>query len=205
MKVLLVDAFDSFVYMIAQYYEKLGATTRVVRVNENPMESYYNWEPDVLVLGPGPGTPTEHGYLDILSKIKDTQVVFGVCLGYQAIGEFFGWKLVHAPTIEHGKKSQIEHDSLGVFSGIASPINVVRYHSLAIENTDEVNDLVVCASTNCIDNEKVIMGIRHVTRPIEGVQFHPESIGTEFGFQMIQNSLNNRLIKRDYSHSIETV
>ncbi|MCK6258780.1 aminodeoxychorismate/anthranilate synthase component II [Fictibacillus sp. KIGAM418] len=190
MKVLLVDAFDSFVYVIAHYYEKLGATTRVVRVNEDPLESYYNWEPDVLVLGPGPGTPSDHGYLDILSKVKDSQVVFGVCLGYQAIGEFFGWELVHAPTIEHGKKSRIIHDSKGVFSGIPSPINVVRYHSLAIENTYNVDDLVVCASTTCIDNKEVVMGIRHKTRPIEGVQFHPESIGTDFGFELIANSLN---------------
>jgi anthranilate synthase component II len=191
MKVLLVDAFDSFVYVIAHYYEKLGATTRVVRVNEDPLESYYNWEPDVLVLGPGPGTPSDHGYLDILSKVKDSQVIFGVCLGYQAIGEFFGWELVHAPTIEHGKKSQIIHDSKGVFSGIPSPINVVRYHSLAIENTYNLDGLVVSASTTCIENKEVIMGIRHKTRPIEGVQFHPESIGTEFGLQMIQNSLKN--------------
>ncbi|MCY9165976.1 aminodeoxychorismate/anthranilate synthase component II [Bacillus atrophaeus] len=206
MKVLLVDAFDSFVFVIAHYYEKLGATTRIVRVNEDPMESYYNWEPDVLVLGPGPGTPKEHKYIDILSKVKDSQVVFGVCLGYQAIGEFFGWELVYAPTIEHGKKSQIAHDSKGIFSGIPSPINVVRYHSLAIENTNNVNDLVVSASTNCKDNKEVIMGIRHKTRPIEGVQFHPESIGTEFGFQMILNSLNNKaLILKNISHGIEAL
>ena len=191
MKVLLVDAFDSFVFVIAHYYEKLGATTRVVRTSENPMEVYYNWEPDVLVLGPGPGTPKQHGYLNILSKIKDEQIVFGVCLGYQAIGEFFGWKLVYAPTIEHGKQSKIRHDSKGIFSGIPSPINVVRYHSLAIENSNELNDLIVCASTTNEDNENVIMGIRHKTRPIEGVQFHPESIGTDFGLQMINNSLSN--------------
>lgn len=192
MKVLLIDAFDSFVFVIAQYYEKLGATTKVIRVNENPLEVYHNWEPDVLVLGPGPGTPQEHGYLDILSKVKDSQVVFGVCLGYQAIGEFFGWELVYAPTIEHGKQSLIKHDSKGVFAGIPSPINIVRYHSLAIENNRNTNDLVVCASTDCIDSNEVIMGIRHKTRPIEGVQFHPESIGTEFGMQIIHNSLNRK-------------
>ncbi|WP_150879765.1 aminodeoxychorismate/anthranilate synthase component II [Staphylococcus aureus] len=193
MKVLLVDAFDSFVYMIAQYYEKVGAITKVVRVNEKPLEVYYEWNPDILVLGPGPGTPKEHGYLDILNQIKDNQIVFGVCLGYQAIGEFFGWTLVHAPTIEHGKKDYVLHDSKGIFSNLVSPTTVVRYHSLVIENTNGTNDLVVSAYSNFLENKKVIMGVRHKTRPIEGIQFHPESIGTEFGIEMIKNSLKSSI------------
>ncbi|SFU55592.1 anthranilate synthase component 2 [Clostridium sp. DSM 8431] len=186
MKVLLIDAFDSFVFVIAQYYQKTGAETKVIRVNENPLKVYKEWNPDLIVLGPGPGRPKEHGYLDIIEKVGEKQAIFGVCLGYQAIGEYFGWKLVNAPTVEHGKKSKIKHDSKGIFSNIVSPINVVRYHSLAIINEDKNNELITSAIS---ESDGVIMAVRHKTRPIEGVQFHPESVGTEYGMQIIRNSL----------------
>ncbi|MBR3772634.1 MAG: aminodeoxychorismate/anthranilate synthase component II [Clostridium sp.] len=186
MKVLLVDAFDSFVFVIAQYYEKLGGEARVVRVNENPLELYREWKPDLLVLGPGPGTPTEHGYLKILEEISENQAVFGVCLGLQAIGEYFGWKLVNAPAVKHGKKSIIDHDGKGIFLGIKSKVSVVRYHSLAITNLGSSRDLIITAKS---EEDNVVMGIRHKNRPIEAVQFHPESVGTEYGLDMIKNSL----------------
>lgn len=186
MRVLLIDAFDSFVYVIAKYYEMVGAETKVVRVNEDPIKHYKQWKPDLLVLGPGPGTPEEHCYPDILRAADENQAIFGVCLGLQAIGEFFGWKLINAPTVQHGKMAKVQHDGKGIFSNIPSPVNVVRYHSLAITDYNSGNQLI---TSGVSEEDNVVMSIRHTTRPIEGVQFHPESIGTEYGITMIQNSL----------------
>lgn len=192
MKVLLIDAFDSFVYMINNYYEKIGCNTLVIRVNENLMKVYADYKPDLVVLGPGPGTPASKGYLNFLRKLPSSQAVFGICLGHQAIGEYFGCILKKLSVPYHGKFSMIVNDGKGVFSGINSEITVVRYHSLIIECSDNnSDDLVVSAKVKGTD---VVMGIRHKTRPIEGVQFHPESIGTENGIQIIKNSLN--LIRR---------
>jgi len=187
MRVLLIDAFDSFVFNLEQYYAKVGAKTKVVRVNDNPMVHYRQWNPDLLVLGPGPGTPKEHGYINILHSVDEAQPILGVCLGQQAIGEYFGWKLVSAPTVEHGKKARVKHDGQGVFTGVPSPVAVIRYHSLAITDINKKNELIVTAFS---EKDHVIMGIRHCARPIEGVQFHPESIGTEYGVEMIRNSLS---------------
>lgn len=186
MRVLLIDAFDSFVYVLAQYYEMVGAQTKVVRVNDDPISQYQRWKPQLLVLGPGPGTPQEHGYPEIIYAAGEHQAIFGVCLGHQAIGEFFGWKLLHAPTIMHGKKSQIRHDGQGIFCHVPLPVSVVRYHSLAIADPGTRTELVTSAIA---EEDSVVMAVRHRTRPIEGVQFHPESIGTEHGITMIRNSL----------------
>ena len=193
MKVLLVDAFDSFVHVIAHYYSSLGVDTKVVRVAEEPIARYEEWKPDLLVLGPGPGTPKDHGYFDILRKIRPDQPVFGVCLGHQAIGEFFGWKLINAPKVQHGKFSNIEHDGTGVFCVVPAPLKVVRYHSLVLEMR-ECSNLYVSAFD---EEEGNIMGLRHVNRPIESVQFHPESVGTNFGLKIIRNSLN--LVSEEHS------
>lgn len=193
MRVLLIDAFDSFVYVLAQYYEMVGAQTKVVRVNDDPISQYQRWKPQLLVLGPGPGTPKEHGYPEIICAAGEHQAIFGVCLGHQAIGEFFGWKLIHAPTIERGKKSKLRHDGQGIFCHVPSSVSVVRYHSLAIADHGTRNELVTSAIA---EEDSVVMAVRHRTRPIEGVQFHPESIGTEHGITMIRNSLalsNHRL------------
>ncbi|MBJ7223907.1 MULTISPECIES: anthranilate synthase component II [unclassified Brenneria] len=187
MKVLLVDAFDSFVFVIEQYYLMVGAKTKVIRVNNDPISYYEQWKPDLLVLGPGPGTPQEHGYLDILLRVKKQQAIFGVCLGHQAIGEFFGGELFHAPTVEHGKYARVQHDGQGVFRNIPTPINVVRYHSLAITNFAMVRDLLPTAYS---EEDNVNMAVRHRTRPIESVQFHPESIGTDHGLRIVENSLS---------------
>ncbi|SEH77149.1 anthranilate synthase component 2 [Halobacillus karajensis] len=186
MRVLLIDAFDSFVFVIAQYYEKLGAQTKVVRVNDEPIGQYQQWQPHLLVLGPGPGTPEEHGYPEIIRTAGDKQAIFGVCLGHQAIGEFFGWQLNNALTIEHGKKAQVQHDGKGIFHNVPSSFSVVRYHSLTLTDPGDETDLINTATT---EEDWVVMGVRHKTRPIEGVQFHPESIGTEHGIAIVRNSL----------------
>jgi anthranilate synthase component 2 len=186
MRVLLIDAFDSFVFNIAQYYEKFGVITQIVRVDDDPIGRYHAWRPQLLVLGPGPGMPQEHGYLDIISALDKNQALFGVCLGHQAIGEFFGWKLMHAPTVEHGKKALIQHDKQGIFLDVPLPASVIRYHSLAISNVDTRKELITTAFT---EKDNVTMAVRHRMRPIESVQFHPESIGTENGIKMICNSL----------------
>lgn len=190
MKVLLIDAFDSFVYTIEQYYKDIGCHTKVVRVSENPIMEYKNWQPDLLVLGPGPGSPYEHGYNKIIENISNEQAVFGVCLGLQAIGEYFNFKIKMAPSIEHGKYSEIFHDKKGIFLDIDIPVKVVRYHSLTIKNNENSDDIIITA---CEKDHNLIMGLRHKTRPIEAVQFHPESIGTENGYTMIENSL--KLVK----------
>jgi len=186
MKVLVIDAFDSFVFMIAHYYKATGAETRTIRVNENPIGVLKNWKPDLLVLGPGPGTPMEHGYPQILEAAHADQAIFGVCLGHQAIGQHYGWELKSAPKVQHGTQDQAHHDTKGIFHKILSPVCVVRYHSLIIEPRDSDSDLVATAVS---ENDQVVMGVRHRYRPIEGVQFHPESIGTKAGMHIIINSL----------------
>lgn len=188
MKVLIIDAKDSFVYTIEQYYKILGAITRVVRVNQQPLKECYEWNPDLLVLGPGPGTPEENGYIKLLANIPQNLPVFGICLGHQAIGQFFGYELKKAPEIKHGKKSLILHDGLGVFQNINSPIDAIRYHSLVLVNNRKSDELLISAIS---EDDGLIMGIRHKYRRMEGVQFHPESIGTQNGMEIIANSLNN--------------
>ncbi|OTA14358.1 anthranilate synthase component II [Xenorhabdus vietnamensis] len=198
MKVLLVDAFDSFVFVIEHYYSSIvGIQTKVVRVNDDPIGQYQQWKPQLLVLGPGPGTPQEHGYLEIMRAVSEEQAIFGVCLGHQAIGEYFGWKLIRAPTVEHGKYSQVQHDGKGIFHDIPSPVTVVRYHSLTITNSSGTEDELV--ATAYTKERSVNMAARHRIRPIESVQFHPESIGTEYGLRMIQNSLT--LVNREVMQS----
>ncbi|MGY4817269.1 aminodeoxychorismate/anthranilate synthase component II [Pseudomonas chlororaphis subsp. piscium] len=185
MRVMLIDAFDSFVHVIEQYYSAAGAETRVVRVNDDPIAQYRQWQPQLLVLGPGPGTPEDHGYPQIIRAMDERQAIFGVCLGHQALGEHFGWKLTRAPTAEHGKYAQVHHDGQGIFQDVPSAVTVVRYHSLAITDPGTTTSLM---ATACSD-DGVNMAARHRTRPIESVQFHPESIGTDYGIQMIRNSL----------------
>lgn len=186
MKVLLLDAFDSFIYTIEQYYKDIGCNTRVIRVSDNPIDECDNWKPDLLVLGPGPGSPNEHGYNKIIDNISNEQAIFGVCLGLQAIGEYFNFDLEIAPSIEHGKYSEIFHDQNGIFLNLDNPIKVVRYHSLIIKDNKNSDEMIITA---CEKDNYLIMGLRHKTRPIEAVQFHPESIGTKSGHKMIENSL----------------
>lgn len=185
MKVLIVDNFDSFTYNLYNYFLRLGVATFVINRDKITIEKILKIDPTHIVLSPGPGRPYDDKILfEIIEKFKETKSILGVCLGHQAIGVFFGSKLKKAKRPMHGIVDTIFHDQKGVFKNIKNPLNVVRYHSLIIDdvNTDE---LVITAVSK--DNE--VMGLRHRRFKIEGLQFHPESIATENGLLMLENFL----------------
>ncbi|GHD59099.1 aminodeoxychorismate/anthranilate synthase component II [Jeongeupia chitinilytica] len=183
---LMIDNFDSFTYNIVQYFGELGQDVRVYRNDEISIEQIEALKPKYLVVSPGPCSPKEAGIsVEAIRHFAGKLPILGVCLGHQAIGEAFGGKIIHAKTLMHGKVSPIEHTGVGVFSKLPSPFTVTRYHSLAIERESLPDCLEVTAWT--ADGE--IMGVRHKTLAIEGVQFHPESILTEHGHQMLDNFL----------------
>jgi len=182
--ILLLDNYDSFTYNIAQYAEELGADLRVFRNDALTVDEALAMKPSGILISPGPCTPDVAGISEeLIRSASGNTPIFGVCLGMQAVGEVFGAKVVPAKRIMHGKDSPITHDGLGVFQGLPSPFSVIRYHSLALADLPEV--LEVSATSE--DGE--IMAIRHREIPIEGVQFHPESVMTEHGKQMIANWL----------------
>jgi len=186
-KILVVDNYDSFVFNIVQYLQQLGAEVVVKRndeVNANSINEF-----DGVLLSPGPGTPEDAGAcIEIVNAaIEKQKPLLGVCLGHQAIGAALGGKVSRAPELLHGKTSQVQHKNEGVFKDLKSPFRATRYHSLAIENTNFPNDLTITATTE----SGVIMGVRHKTAPIEGVQFHPESVLTEGGHQLLANWLES--------------
>jgi anthranilate synthase/aminodeoxychorismate synthase-like glutamine amidotransferase len=186
LRVVVVDNYDSFVYNLAQYLGELGADPRVVRNDETTAESLLNDAPDAILVSPGPGRPEDAGITcELIAKAAGRVPVLGVCLGHQAIGHVFGGRIVRAPELRHGKTSRITHDARGVFSGLDSPIDVTRYHSLVIEPDTLPDSLVVTAQAT----DGTIMGVRHRTHDIEGVQFHPESILTQHGHAMLGNFL----------------
>jgi anthranilate synthase/aminodeoxychorismate synthase-like glutamine amidotransferase len=186
LRVVVVDNYDSFVYNLAQYLGELGADPRVVRNDETTAESLLNDAPDAILVSPGPGRPEDAGITcELIAKAAGRVPVLGVCLGHQAIGHVFGGRIVRAPELRHGKTSRITHDARGVFSGLDSPIDVTRYHSLVIEPDTLPESLVVTAQAT----DGTIMGVRHRTHDIEGVQFHPESILTQHGHAMLRNFL----------------
>ena len=186
LRVVVVDNYDSFVYNLAQYLGELGADPRVVRNDETTAESLLNDAPDAILVSPGPGRPEDAGITcELIAKAAGRVPVLGVCLGHQAIGHVFGGRIVRAPELRHGKTSRITHDARGVFSGLDSPIDVTRYHSLVIEPDTLPESLVVTAQAT----DGTIMGVRHRTHDIEGVQFHPESILTQHGHAMLGNFL----------------
>ena len=186
LRVVVVDNYDSFVYNLAQYLGELGADPRVVRNDETTAESLLNDAPDAILVSPGPGRPEDAGITcELIAKAAGRVPVLGVCLGHQAIGHVFGGRIVRAPELRHGKTSRITHDARGVFSGLDSPIDVTRYHSLVIEPDTLPESLVVTARAT----DGTIMGVRHRTHDIEGVQFHPESILTQHGHAMLGNFL----------------
>ncbi|AOX99165.1 aminodeoxychorismate/anthranilate synthase component II [Jeongeupia sp. USM3] len=183
---LMIDNFDSFTYNIVQYFGELGQDVHVYRNDEISIEQIEALKPRYLVVSPGPCSPKEAGIsVEAIRHFAGKLPILGVCLGHQAIGEAFGGKIIHAKTLMHGKVSPIEHTGAGVFSKLPSPFTVTRYHSLAIERESLPDCLEVTAWT--ADGE--IMGVRHKTLAIEGVQFHPESILTEHGHQMLDNFL----------------
>jgi para-aminobenzoate synthetase component 2 len=184
-KILVVDNYDSFVFNIVQYLQQLGAEVVVKRndeVNANSINEF-----DGVLLSPGPGTPEDAGAcIEIINAaIEKQKSLLGVCLGHQAIGAALGGKVSRAPELLHGKTSQVQHKNEGVFKDLKSPFRATRYHSLAIENPNFPNDLTITATTE----SGVIMGVKHKTAPIEGVQFHPESVLTEGGHRLLANWL----------------
>ena len=183
---LMIDNYDSFTYNLVQYFGELGEEVRVVRNDELTVEAIEGLAPARIVISPGPCTPNEAGVsLAAIARFAGKVPILGVCLGHQAIGQAFGGKVVHARTLMHGKVSPIHHSGKGVFRGLPSPFNATRYHSLAIERGSCPSDLEITAWTE--DGE--IMGVKHRHLAVEGVQFHPESILTEHGHDMLRNFL----------------
>jgi len=186
-KILVVDNYDSFVFNLVQYLQQLGAEVVVKRNDEVNAESINGF--DGVLLSPGPGTPEDAGAcIEIVNAaIEKQKPLLGVCLGHQAIGAALGGKVSRAPELLHGKTSQVQHKNEGVFKDLKSPLTATRYHSLAIETTSVPEELVVTASTEA----GVIMGVKHKSAPIEGVQFHPESVLTEGGHHLLANWLTS--------------
>jgi len=183
-RILVIDNYDSFVYNLVQYLGELGAHPIIVRNDQVTVDEAIKLNPDGVLLSPGPGQPHDAGILcESIRKFAGVAPIFGVCLGHQAIGHVFGAQIVNAPEIQHGKTSEISHNGIGVFEDINSPINATRYHSLVIEPSSLPSSLTVTASTT----DGVIMGVRHRELDIEGVQFHPESVLTNHGHEIIRN------------------
>jgi anthranilate synthase component II len=183
---LMIDNYDSFTYNLVQYLGELGQEVKVARNDEISLDEIASLAPATIVISPGPCTPNEAGIsLALIERFAGKIPILGVCLGHQAIGQAFGGKVVHAHTLMHGKVSSIHHSGKGVFRGLPSPYEATRYHSLAIERESCPAELEITAWTD--DGE--IMGVRHRTLALEGVQFHPESILTEHGHTLLRNFL----------------
>jgi anthranilate synthase component 2 len=187
---LVIDNYDSFTYNLVQYFGELDTEPRVVRNDQITLGEIAAMTPQAIVLGPGPGTPSDAGItLDVIKRFGATIPMLGVCLGHQSIGEAYGGEVIRAPRgVMHGKTSRISHDGTGLFAGIESPVEVMRYHSLVIRHDSVPASLMVTATA--ADNPSEIHAVSHRTHPVMGVQFHPESIGTKAGKQMLQNFLN---------------
>ncbi len=181
---LMIDNYDSFTYNLVQYFGELGQSVEVYRNDEIDLQKIAALKPKHIVISPGPCTPNEAGIsIPLIHEFAGKIPLLGVCLGHQSIGQAYGGKIVKAKTLMHGKTSLIHHKNEGVFSGLPNPYKATRYHSLVIERESLPDCLEVTAWTD--DNE--IMGIRHKTLAVEGVQFHPESILTEYGHELLEN------------------
>jgi anthranilate synthase component 2 len=190
-KVVMVDNYDSFTYNLVQYFGELGADVTVVRNDQVTVEDIAALAPDKIVISPGPCTPKEAGIsVATILKFAGQIPILGVCLGHQSIGYAFGGNIIHAKSIMHGKTSPVYHHNIGVFKGLNTPFTATRYHSLVIEQASLPDCLEITAWTQSESGElDEIMGVRHKTLAIEGVQFHPESILTEHGHDMLRNFL----------------
>ena len=194
--VFVLDNYDSFTYNLVQYLGELGAEVEVRRNDEVTVEEVEAMKPERILLSPGPCTPGEAGILvPLIRHMAGKAPILGVCLGHQAIGEAFGGEVVRAEQLMHGKTSPVEHDGKGVFQGLPTPLTCTRYHSLIVAEKGLPKELEVTARTISARGAPngggtTIMGLRHRTLPIEGVQFHPESVLTEGGHQMIRNFLD---------------
>ena len=184
---LMIDNYDSFTYNLVQYLAEIGQEVEVVRNDKISIEEINKLNPQYIVISPGPCTPNEAGIsLSLIEAFKGEIPILGVCLGHQSIGQAFGGKIIHAQTIMHGKTSKISHNNKGVFRGIKDPFIATRYHSLVIDSESLPDCFDITAWTD--DNE--IMGIKHKELAIEGVQFHPESILSEHGHDLLKNFLD---------------
>ena len=188
---LMIDNYDSFTYNLVHYLAELGQEVQVVRNDALGVDDVAALAPDYIVLSPGPCTPNEAGIcVPVLERLAGRIPVFGVCLGHQSIGQAFGGKVVRAKTIMHGKTSMIHHNGTGAFAGLPSPFEATRYHSLVVERASLPDCLEITAWTEDADGGiDEIMGLRHKTLPVEGVQFHPESILTQHGHDLLRNFL----------------
>jgi anthranilate synthase component 2 len=191
MKVVVVDNYDSFTYNLVQYLGELGAVVSVMRNDAVTAETVADARPERIVISPGPGRPEDAGVtMDVIRELGKQTPILGVCLGHQAIGAVFGGSVVRARVPMHGKTSVIEHDGRGIFAGISEPFVASRYHSLIVSDEGLPQELEVTARTK---DDRAIMGLRHRSWPVYGVQFHPESILTGEGHHMLRNFLEGRL------------
>ncbi|MES2034978.1 MAG: aminodeoxychorismate/anthranilate synthase component II [Pseudomonadota bacterium] len=191
--ILVIDNYDSFTYNLVHYLNELGAETVVYRNDALTVQEALGLRPEAVLLSPGPKAPAQAGIcLPLLRGAPEDLAILGVCLGHQAIGEAYGGDVIRAKSIMHGKTSEISHADKGLFKGLPQPFTATRYHSLAIDKATLPPELEVTAWTD--DGE--IMGVQHRTRPIHGVQFHPESIATEGGHQLLDNFLDLAGVKR---------
>jgi anthranilate synthase/aminodeoxychorismate synthase-like glutamine amidotransferase len=188
--VFVLDNYDSFTYNLVQYLGELGAEVEVRRNDQVTVAEVEAMHPDRILISPGPCTPREAGIsIDLIRHFTGKVPVLGVCLGHQAIGDAFGGKVIRAPHLMHGKTSEVRHDGKTIFSGLPSPMTSTRYHSLIVREEDLPKDLEVSAWTTEKDGSRTIMGVRHKRFPVEGVQFHPESVLTESGKKLVENFL----------------
>jgi len=185
--ILLIDNYDSFTYNLYHYLGELGAKVTVFRNNKVSLEELESMQPEKIVISPGPCTPKEAGIsCDVILRFAEKTPILGVCLGHQCIGAAFGGAVIRAPSIMHGKLSEVNHDSQTIFRSIKNPFRAMRYHSLVIDPDRLPGELAVSAGTR----DNVIMGVRHKKFPVEGVQFHPESILTDEGKAILKNFLD---------------
>ena len=186
--IFVLDNYDSFTYNLVQYLGELGEEVVVRRNDQVTVAEIEELHPDRIVISPGPCTPQDAGIsIELIRHFAGRVPLLGVCLGHQAIGEAFGGKVVRADTLMHGKTSSIEHDGKTIFRDVPSPMIATRYHSLIVEEKDLPDELEVSATCHDRGGQRVIMGLRHRKFPVEGVQFHPESVLTEHGKQMVRN------------------
>ena len=190
---LMIDNYDSFTYNLVQYLGELGADVRVFRNDQITLQEIESLQPEKIVISPGPCTPNEAGVsIDTIRQFAGRIPILGVCLGHQSIGQAFGGRIGHARAIMHGKTSMISHNDTGVFRSLPNPLEATRYHSLVIEQDSLPDCLEVTAwTTDDAGNRDEIMGVRHKTLAVEGVQFHPESILTDCGHDLLRNFLTD--------------
>jgi anthranilate synthase/aminodeoxychorismate synthase-like glutamine amidotransferase len=188
--IFVLDNYDSFTYNLVQYIGELGAEVEVRRNDQVTVGEIAAMHPERIVISPGPCTPREAGIsIELIRQLSGRIPILGVCLGHQAIGEAFGGKVVRAPHLMHGKTSAVLHDNKTIFRGLPQPMTATRYHSLIVQEEDLPAELEISAWTTEKDGTRTIMGLRHRQHAVEGVQFHPESVLTQAGKQLVQNFL----------------